>query len=431
MTGGAAGDGGGLRLADLPVVFLSYDEPWADETWAALQALRPDSLRVHGVRGLNACHVAAADAAASDWFLTVDADTTPAPGLFDQQVPAALLQPVFRLDWLARNAVNGIVSGNGCVKLWPRELVLAMRSHEAAPRGRISLDADIGQIRPGVTRNIAMPGCHAVTDPAHTPFHAFRAGFREATFLAHLRASAPAQPAGDALRRLIGVWASVGAHARNGLWVIHGARLALWMALTWQDRDLTEVNDPERMRHFWQDRVLPRLGPGAGPDIGRLRSETAALGAAIAALDDSLPIADLDAAASRLAAGAGMFGAAHPATAIDGLGRSFQKGRGVGTDIATARACFETAALLGHAAAVTNLGRLHELGLDAPPDPAAAERYYRAATAMGSAHAPSHLAQMLLALSPADPAVQARAEGLLDLAAERGHAGPAPQGSAA
>ncbi|TCO72039.1 tetratricopeptide repeat protein [Rhodovulum euryhalinum] len=444
MTGPAPGRGG-LRLADVPVVLMSYDEPWADETWAALRALRPDALRVHGVKGLNACHVAAAEAAGTDWFLTVDADSVVAPGFFDLSVPGLYLNPAFRIDWLGRNAVNGLVSGNGCVKLWPRDLVLAMRSHEAAPRGRVSLDADIGRIRAGVTRNIPMPGCHVETDPARTPFHAFRAGFREAAFLAHLRAEESARPApavrpfDDALGRTLCVWGSVGAHARHGAWVIYGARLALWMRLAWWCWDVTEINDHDRMRRFWQGQVLARIGPGGSRcpltgvtwDAARLAAETEALGEAIEGIDDRLALATLGPAESAVVASAGLFPAARSVAAIDGLGRAFQKGRGVPADIGAARACFEIAAVLGHPSGFANLGRLHELGLGGAPDPAEAERHYLAATALGSRHAPYHLAQMLKARGPGDAAAAARIEALLDLAAERGYAGPDVAGSAA
>jgi len=53
---------GGVPLREFPLVYLSYDEPWAEASFDTLKSLRPDAIHVHGVEGLNACHVAAADA---------------------------------------------------------------------------------------------------------------------------------------------------------------------------------------------------------------------------------------------------------------------------------------------------------------------------------------------------------------------------------
>jgi hypothetical protein len=436
--GPTAGDA--VRLSDLPVVFMSYDEPWADDTWAALQSLRPDAHRVQGVKGLNACHVAAAEAAGTDWFLTVDADTILAPGFFDVTVPGFLLQPVFRLDWLSRNALNGLVSGNGCLKLWPRALVMAMRSHEAAPRGQVSLDADIGRIWPGKSRQVLMPGCYSTTDPARTPFHAFRAGFREAAFLAQLYASATSRnssgPFADTVARTLHVWCSIGAHAPNGLWALYGARLGARMRLGWSGWNVTDVNDYERLARMWQAEILPRIGPGGSRcaltgvtwDAGRLAEECAALAAPIGAASD-IVLADFDAEESRLVAECGLFPTGRFGAGLDALGWAFAKGLGVPVDISAARDFFEIAVLMGHPAAMANMGNLHAAGLIPDADPARAETYFRAATALGDPHAPYHLARMLQA-EGADPGRDDEAERLLDLAAERGFA-PDAGGSAA
>ena len=118
-----------------------------------------------------------------DWVVTIDADTRIDPRLLDATVPLYLMNGNLRLDWLSRNAVNGLWSGNGCVKLWPRALLQEMRSHEAAPPGAMSLDHDIGAIRPGRSAQVTMPERAAFTEPSLTAFHAFRAGLRETVFL--------------------------------------------------------------------------------------------------------------------------------------------------------------------------------------------------------------------------------------------------------
>ena len=418
MSAGPAEDP--VRLADFPAILMSLDEPWADATWEALAALWPDARRVHGVRGLNACHRAAAEAAGTDWFLTVDADTRVLPEALDVSFSRALLSPNHRLDWQSRNAVNGLVTGNGSLKLWPRRLAMEMRSHEAAPADRISLDADIGAIRPGRSRLVLMAGCVSVSDPAVTPAHAFRAGFRETAFLSHILKR---HPGAEDLAVVVGAWCSIGRHVPHGPWLIHGARLGLWAETTWTGWDIRRIHDYGWLDGFWRESVLPRIGPGGAscpltgttwsPD--RLEDETRALGAALSERTD-FPIAELGRAESRMATEAAPFPAARAAQ-LDELGRACQKGKGMPTDIGMAEALYREAALLGHVAAWTNLGRLHQLGLCADPDPAVARTCFEAATRMGSPHAPHHLATLL---KGADDPDTDRIEPLLDTAAERG-----------
>ncbi len=417
-----------ISLADFPVVFMSYDEPWADNVWQEVRKMRPNAKRVHGVKGLNACHVAAAEEAGTPWFLTVDADTTLHSDLSDVHFEEALLNPNFRLDWQSRNAVNGIVSGNGSLKLWSHELVLAMRSHEAAPKDRVSLDADIGTIRPGRSRLVLMPGCYSETNPARTPFHAFRAGFRETSFIGWMRERASLDGANDVevLDQILTTWANLGQHAQNGMWMIYGARLGLWAAGTWETWDIRQTHNYNWFQQFWDSYVLPRIGPGGvfcpltklTWSSERLASECQSLGHS---LSDrmSLAFADIEPEASWLMVEAQMSPALRALQSIDSLGRAFQTGRGAPVDIDMAEALYSDAALLNYPSAWTNLARLHQLKLVAQPDDALAERYLTCGMMLGCAHAPYHLAQLLKARDVADPA---RVGELIDLSAERGFA---------
>ena len=342
VRGGCASEAQ-VSLSDFPIVFMSFDEPWADEVWERLLLVRPDARRVHGVKGLNACHVAAAESAGTEWFLTVDADTEVSEDLREVTFPEAYLRPAFRLDWQSKNAVNGVVSGNGSLKLWPRDLVRKMRSHEAAPDDAVSLDADIGQIRPGTSRIVLMPGCHSKTDPARTPFHAFRAGFRETTFLSWLLRQMVERGASndDALRQILTIWCSVGTHAPRGDWVLYGARMGVWAEQTWQDWDIRLTHDYDWFRRFWDADIKARIGPGGAHcplsghawDADQLRNSVTGLGENLAAATD-IPVAELDPETSRTLAEAQVFPAGRTLENLDSLGRAFQKGQGVPKNIA-------------------------------------------------------------------------------------------------
>ena len=425
-------------IGDLPFVFLSFDEPWADEVWQDLEGKCPKAIRVHGVRGLNASHQAAAKAAGTDWLVTVDADTIVHASFFDVDVPEFMLQPAFRLDWPSRNKINGMVSGNGCLKLWHRELLAEMKSHEDAGGDAISLDHDIADIRPGESRRITMPGCHSETNPARTPFHGFRAGFREATLLSHyndvLKAKGLTPDQLAIIEAGLKIWAAVGRHVENGLWVLFGTRLALWAREAWADWDLRKVNDYDWFRQLWRDRVLPRVGPGSARcpltdvswDPVRLEAEVRALGERVEALGP-LGFGELDAFDSALVVDAALFATEHSGGSVDGVGHAFEKGLGVPRDISVARAAFEVATLLDHPAAVNNLARLHQRRMIGDADRGVADALFSWATHLGNPHAPYHHAQMLKAEHPEDAEVQQRAERLVKVAAERGFA---PDGSA-
>lgn len=392
-----------MRVCDLPVVLLSYDEPWADETAAQLRVLLPELIRVHGVKGLDACHKAAAEAAGTDFFVTVDADTNVHPSFLAATVPESLVSDHVRLLWNSRNVVNGLPSGNGSLKVWPSALVRAMRTHEAAPSEVVSIDHDLGDVVPGVTRTVVMPGIHAATDPARTPEHAFRSGLREAVYLDHISTQLAARFGSDnhrvaALRGILAAWTNLGRHARNGLWMIYGARLGLWLARTQHTRDPRAVNDYAAMRTMWTDWVLPRFAPGASRcrwtgvswDDARLDAEVRALGQKLSAMPESL-VAEFTAAQSDLVTGQNLMPAQRTGDTLDALGWALLRGSGVARDPDEARRQFEAAMTTGHPAAPLNLGRMIETGAITPMDQGEIRRLYRAALALGNPHAAAHL----------------------------------------
>jgi hypothetical protein len=306
------------------------------------------------------------------------------------------------------------VSGNGSVKLWPRALVMAMRTHEAAPPDTLSLDHDLGDVEPGVTRSVDLPGALATTDPARTPRHAFRAGFREGAYLDRLLSDLAARHSADnprtaALRSILTVWASVGRHTPNGLWVIYGVRLALWLSRTDPGRDLRVLNDYGALDDLWSDWVLPRFASGGTRcrwtgdtwDAAVLADEVAALGARLTGLGVS-GLAEIAANESRLIAGAGVFPAARNGAGLDGLGWALVQGKGLRKDRTEARVWFEAAHALGHGSAALNLAKLSESGDISGRTPDDIRRLYRIAVARGDPWAPDRLAAFEASLARAD-----------------------------
>ena len=91
----------------------------------------PLAKRVHGVKGSDAAHKAAAAASTTERFILIDGDNMPDAKFFNQtlEFPTADYDSaVFR--WRARNAINGLMYGNGGLSSWTKTFVNRMRTHE-------------------------------------------------------------------------------------------------------------------------------------------------------------------------------------------------------------------------------------------------------------------------------------------------------------
>jgi hypothetical protein len=103
----------------LDVIFISYNEPNAEENWQRVLSKAPYAKRVDGVDGIFNAHKAAAKLSSTDMFYVVDGDAYLVdgwkfdyqPGLFDRDCAYI---------WYSKNPVNGLVYGYGGVKLFSR-----------------------------------------------------------------------------------------------------------------------------------------------------------------------------------------------------------------------------------------------------------------------------------------------------------------------
>jgi hypothetical protein len=240
-----------IDIADLDCIYLSYDEPEKEEYWLRIKNMVPWARRVDGVLGSDAAHKAAAMASESERFILIDGDNIPDPAFFNQTLDFPTPEyekAVFR--WRARNHVNGLMYGNGGLSSWTREHVMNMKTHENTDgRDETVVEFCFDPMY------WAMHDCYSTTYPNQSPFHAWRAGFREGVKMCLNQGAKPTVQ--DFKKRVhqrnldnLTIWHNVGADAEHGTWCIAGSRMGTYMTML-TNADHIMVQDFERLRELW------------------------------------------------------------------------------------------------------------------------------------------------------------------------------------
>ena len=153
------------------IVFISYDEPNAEENWQALKARFPRAQRVHGVKGIHQAHIEAAKLCTTPMIWVVDGDAK-----IDDEFKFTYSVPDHEQDfvhvWRSRNPVNDLVYGYGGIKLLPRILTLDMNTDSTDMTTSIS-----SKFKP-------MPVVSNITAFNTDPFNTWKSAFRECVKLA-------------------------------------------------------------------------------------------------------------------------------------------------------------------------------------------------------------------------------------------------------
>jgi hypothetical protein len=189
------------------IIFLSYDEEYADDNYFKLTKRFPRAKHVQGVKGIFEAHKAAAKLAKTDMFYVVDADAEIVPSFNFNYGPHSLDRLAVHV-WHSRNPINDLEYGYGGVKLFPTNLLL---NYEGSPidfTTSVSKDFKV------------MPEVSNVTRFNTDPFSAWRSGFRECAKLASK--IIPNQDNTETEQRLA-IWCSVGEDREFGDFAIMGA----------------------------------------------------------------------------------------------------------------------------------------------------------------------------------------------------------------
>ena len=162
-----------VRISDLDFVYISFKEPNKEQNWADLKNKVPWAKRVDGVVGFDNAHKAAAEAAETDFFISVDGDNIMDERFLLQTLDWKKTNKKAVHRWRAKNNVNGLVYGNGGLVGWQKDTCLNMKTHENADRREIKL-ISVGECHMRILHN-----CYSTTVINASEQQAFVAGYRE------------------------------------------------------------------------------------------------------------------------------------------------------------------------------------------------------------------------------------------------------------
>jgi len=188
------------------IVFLSYDEPYAEEHWQRIKRLFPYAQRVHGVKGILNAHKKCESIARTDKFYVVDGDEYILENFDLNSAPSDSSGDCYYM-WMTRNAVNDLAYPNGGVKLFPKGIFDGIEEY--------GVDLFVNLPHKLINRVASLNRFNA------SPFSSWRAGFRECAQLASRHS--------EVIKRrteiyLLNVWCNKGGNRPFGKWCVRGAR---------------------------------------------------------------------------------------------------------------------------------------------------------------------------------------------------------------
>ena len=240
-----------IRVLEQDIIFLSYDEPNAEKNYYDLKQKVPWAKRIHGVEGSDAAHKACAEISETKHFVTVDGDTIIDPEFLNVVLDLDQLNADddYQFSWCGHIDVNGLKYGNGSLKMWTRDFVKNMKTHENTD-GSDETTVEFCYF----DNYLQLNENYSTSIISSTPQQAWRAGFREGVKMSLDRGT----PVNDLttiwwqnFHRLL-VWTMVGADVENGLWTIYGAREGVYKTMC-TDWDHVQVRDFTYLNSVWQE----------------------------------------------------------------------------------------------------------------------------------------------------------------------------------
>jgi hypothetical protein len=213
------------------IIFMSYQEPNADENWDKLVNKYKWAQRVHGVKGLVNAHIECAKVSRTSMYYHVEADN-----IVDDKFNFTFRPSKWDRDtvhvWRAKNRVNDLVYGYSGIKLFPTQKVLDLQGKKVTDFTTSVSD----KFKP-----VQVVASEVAYDT--DPFNTWKAAFRECVKLQS--GIIDRQKQKETSERL-DVWCSVG-NGNMGAYSIEGARAGKDYAVKNKDNKeaLSLINDFE------------------------------------------------------------------------------------------------------------------------------------------------------------------------------------------
>ena len=189
------------------IVFISYNEAYAEDNWNLLKSRFPTAKRVDGVKGIHQAHIKAAKKCFTKMIWIVDADAQIVNDFdFSYEVDKYSLDAVH--VWRSRNPINGLEYGYGGIKLFPRNLTLKMDVTKTDMTTSIS------------DKFNAMPEVSNVTAFNTDEYSTWRSAFRECAKLASKTIDRQDE---EETNERLRIWTTVGGDVPFGKYAIAGA----------------------------------------------------------------------------------------------------------------------------------------------------------------------------------------------------------------
>ena len=191
------------------IVFISYQEPNADENYQRIVKRFPHIKRIHGVKGIHQAHIEAAKLCNTDMFWIVDGDAIIVDDFeFNYQVARWDKETVH--VWRSQNPINDMVYGYGGVKLFPTDLTINMDTSKPDMTTSIS------------SKFRAVHDISNITAFNTGEFETWKSAFRECC---KLSSKVIDRQIDDETQKRLKIWQTVGKTRQYGEYALAGAKL--------------------------------------------------------------------------------------------------------------------------------------------------------------------------------------------------------------
>jgi len=189
------------------IIFISNNEPNADENWEILRSRFVLAKRINNIKGIHNAHIAAAKSAFTKMFWVVDGDATVLDEFkFDYVVPEYDLDCVHIFH--SHNPINDLTYGYGAVKLLPRKFTIEVDTS--------SLDMTLS-----INNKIkVIDKVSNITNFNVDKFSTWRSAFREAV---KLTINVVNKKDNDESLKRLSTWCTTGSERPYGSYAIKGA----------------------------------------------------------------------------------------------------------------------------------------------------------------------------------------------------------------